>query len=60
MTEKTVKCPICEQPYVVYPYYAGDQSACPACRKKAREDRSEWELIRFYYDPPGKEVEWML
>ncbi len=33
----TVKCQICGDPYVFYAYYAGDQSACPNCRAKARE-----------------------
>ena len=36
MTEKTIKCPICGEPYVVYSHYAGDQSACAACRRRAR------------------------
>lgn len=35
--EQTIKCPICGEPYTVYMYYAGDQSACPECRKKAKE-----------------------
>lgn len=39
--EKTVKCPICEEPYKVYPFYAGDQSACPDCRAKA--ERKEYK-----------------
>ena len=34
--EQTVKCRICGEPYVVYSHYAGDQSACPDCRAKAR------------------------
>lgn len=36
MSEKTVKCPICGDPYVVLSMMAGDQSACPSCRAKAR------------------------
>lgn len=36
MPEQTIKCRICGEPYVVYSHYAGDQSACPACRAKAR------------------------
>jgi len=36
--EQTVKCPICGKPYVVYPYYSGDQSACPKCRAEARKN----------------------
>jgi len=42
MEEKTVKCPICGEPYVVLPYYVGDQSACPKCRDKAREQSPKW------------------
>ena len=34
--EQTVKCPICGEPYVAYSNHAGDQSACPSCRAKAR------------------------
>ena len=36
-TERTVRCGICGDPYKVYLYYAGDQSACPACVKKAED-----------------------
>jgi hypothetical protein len=36
MSEQTIKCPICGEPYVFYMYMAGDQSACPDCRRKAR------------------------
>lgn len=42
MSEQTVKCPICGEPYVFYSHYAGDQSACPGCRAKARR-RTNWE-----------------
>ena len=35
MNEQTVKCPICGEPYKVYPNYSGDQSACESCRWKA-------------------------
>ena len=38
MTEQTIKCPICGRPYKAYSHYAGDQSACPACRKEAEDD----------------------
>lgn len=34
--EQTVKCPICEKPYVFYSHMAGDQSACPKCCSEAR------------------------
>jgi len=37
MTETTMKCRICGKPYKVYSMYAGDQSACPACRRAADE-----------------------
>jgi NMD protein affecting ribosome stability and mRNA decay len=33
----TIKCPICGRPYKWYAHYAGDQSACPACRREAEE-----------------------
>lgn len=36
MTEQTVKCPVCGDPYVVYSHFAGDQSACGKCKSKAR------------------------
>ncbi len=35
MNEKTVKCPICGEPYKIYGMFVGDQSACPECVKKA-------------------------
>jgi endogenous inhibitor of DNA gyrase (YacG/DUF329 family) len=34
-TERTVKCPICGEPYKVYAYTTADQSACPQCVRKA-------------------------
>ena len=37
--EQTVKCPICGEPYVFYPFFAGDQSACPSCVARAREPK---------------------
>jgi len=43
MMSKTVKCPICGRPYVFYPYYAGDQSACPKCRREARGNPPKWD-----------------
>jgi len=36
--EQTVKCPICGKPYKFYPFYAGDQSACPACQAEATKN----------------------
>jgi hypothetical protein len=46
--EQTVQCPICKEPYVIYPYYAGDQSACEKCRTKARQNlpNSNWREDR--------------
>lgn len=38
MTEQTVKCPICGNPYKVYAYHAGDQSACSSCVRKAESN----------------------
>ena len=42
MSERTVKCPICGEPYKVYPFYAGDQSACQECQAKANKKRGTW------------------
>ena len=43
MPEQTVKCGICGKPYVFHSHYAGDQSACPACRGEARaEAGGQW------------------
>jgi endogenous inhibitor of DNA gyrase (YacG/DUF329 family) len=36
VSESTVRCPLCSEPYVFMGHYAGDQSACPDCREKAR------------------------
>ena len=36
MEEQTIRCPICGQAYVFYPFKAGDQTACPDCVWKAR------------------------
>lgn len=36
--DKTVKCPICGRPYKVMMFYAGDQSACPECVRKAERN----------------------
>lgn len=38
MNEKTVKCPICGEPYKIYSGLADDQSACPAFRAKAEKN----------------------
>lgn len=35
LSEQTVKCPLCSNPYKTYAFYAGDQSACSKCVKKA-------------------------
>jgi endogenous inhibitor of DNA gyrase (YacG/DUF329 family) len=41
MYERTIKCPICGRPYKTYPSYAGDQSACPRCRKEAERQEGK-------------------
>jgi endogenous inhibitor of DNA gyrase (YacG/DUF329 family) len=47
MNEQTVKCPICGEPYKFMPFYAGDQSACPDCVRKAeKKSRPKWEVAR--------------
>jgi DNA-directed RNA polymerase subunit RPC12/RpoP len=43
---KTVKCPICSEPYKVYAFMAGDQSACPYCRHKAEQKEGKYENWR--------------
>jgi hypothetical protein len=43
--ERTIACPICGEPYVLYPFRSGDQSACGKCKAKARGYQwtgSEW------------------
>ena len=36
--EKTIKCPICGQPYKFYSFSSADQSACPSCVSKAERN----------------------
>jgi len=40
--KQTVACPICGKPYVLYAFYAGDQSACGDCRTEARQETCGW------------------
>jgi len=40
--EQTIKCSICGEPYKVYMFYVGDQSACPKCRAKAKQNSDKW------------------
>jgi len=49
LTERTLKCPICGNPYVVYAYYVGDQSACDECKSKARAGEKR-EINRYRPD----------
>lgn len=49
--EKTIACPICGEPYVFYPFFAGDQSACPDCRGKARSGGKTTDTIPDQYFP---------
>jgi hypothetical protein len=37
VSEITVKCPICGEPYNFYPMMSGNQSACGTCRMKAAQ-----------------------
>jgi len=43
MDTKTIKCPICGEPYTFYPYSVADQSACPKCVAKARQNTPKWK-----------------
>ena len=40
---RTEKCPICGEPYTTYMFMAGDQSACPQCRAKAKKKEGKWQ-----------------
>ena len=47
MDKQTIKCPICGEPYNVYPYMVGGQSACPECRRKAdQKDQNKRQYER--------------
>ncbi len=35
--EKTIQCPVCKEPYKIYLYFVGDQSACSQCIRKAEQ-----------------------
>lgn len=49
--ERTIKCPICGEPYKIYPDCVGDQSACPKCVKKAEENtKPYWEGKQILHD----------
>lgn len=37
---RVCKCPVCGRAYRTYMFMAGDQSACPACRREADEAES--------------------
>ena len=44
--EQTVKCPICGIPHTFYPFFAGDQSACPNCISKAHSlEKNKWNTV---------------
>ena len=58
MDERTIACPICGDPYVIYDMYAGDQSACPKCKAKARGYQwtgSQWVRNTTGAKPEGEE-----
>ena len=44
MSEQTVQCPICKQPYKTYDFFAGDQSACPSCVNKAKRNETNLDF----------------
>ena len=47
-TDQTKKCPECKRLYTVFAFFFGDQSICPACRKKVPEDRKKplfWSIV---------------
>ena len=50
--EQTVKCPICGEPYKVYMFYAGDQSAFPDCVRKAADKIKREPFERLYLNEP--------
>jgi len=59
--EKTVKCPICLEPYKFYSFMVGDQSACPDCVNKASQEQVNQnyvldyaKLYRIWMKKPGK------
>lgn len=50
--DRTVKCPICGEPYKTYSHTVADQSACPDCVNKAEKkirskqlDTMDWRKI---------------
>lgn len=54
LTERTIKCPLCNKPYKQYAFSAADQSACPACVNAAeyaanRNSSTEEQIRRFKY-----------
>lgn len=51
MGEQTIKCKICGQPYKVYSFYAGDQSACKTCQAIALAGESGGQPIMHYVSP---------
>ena len=44
LLDKTVKCPICGEPYKFMAFIGADQSACSRCVRKAEADvKRGWE-----------------
>jgi predicted Zn-ribbon and HTH transcriptional regulator len=40
---KVLKCPMCGDLYEFYAHMVGDQSVCPKCRQKAKDNmRGRW------------------
>lgn len=46
------KCGFCGRLYKFYPFYAGDQSACPACVREANQNMGEGKSITTTGDLP--------
>ncbi len=46
MDKEVKKCHICGEPYNYYPFYGGDQSACPDCIEKADEKSPKYKDIK--------------
>ena len=42
--ERTIKCPTCNNLYIYYPYFGGNQSVCPKCLKTSRLNLNKSEL----------------
>lgn len=46
ISERTIQCPICDELYKIYADCVGDQSACPACIRKAERGTKAEKIIK--------------